>query len=170
MHIFATGASLPCCLFYHFPFKGRRWPESFWTHSSNWFLGPVEPRIVIYLHLWMLSRSSSSTLFYQDRWMCCVFILHFPSFSASHPVLSSRGIWFIVWKRIRRAHLASNQCLMATLGEGIPDLSHCISGWQNGLESAQLTGCVFWFTRRKLSHTDMLIPCCPTWINTDIFI
>lgn len=142
-------------------------PESFWTHSSNWFLGPVEPRIVIYLYLWMLSLSSSS-LFYQDECVVCL-SFNFLLFQ-KNPVLSSRGVWFVVWERITRAHLAPNQCLMVTLGDGIPDLSQCISDWQNGLASAQLTGCVFRFTRRKLSHADILIPCCPTWINKDIFI
>lgn len=147
--IFSSEDSLPCCLSYHFAFNGRRWPESFWTHSSNWFLGPVEPRIVSYLFIYLilltLSLSSSSPLFYQDRWVWCVFILHFASFSASQPVWSSRGVRIIVqWKyiflssvRIGRAHLASNQCLMVTLGDGEADLIQSISNRQKRLEEVR---------------------------------
>lgn len=106
---------------------------------------------------------SSSPLFYQDRWMCCVFTLHFP---ASQPMLSFRGIRFIVWwkcsflsfVRMGREHLGSNQCLMVSLGH-----------------AAELSAQVLWVTRwnwsftggSKLSNLHKLIPWCPTWINIE---
>lgn len=148
-----------------FAFNGRRWPESFSSHSSNWFLGPVELRIVLYLFIYLLlltlSLSSSSPLFYQDRWVWCVFILQFASFSASQPVWSSRGVRFIVqWKyiflssvRIGRAHLASNQCLMVTLGDGEADLIQSISDRQPQVDAYHVAKCVFQFIHWNWSFT-----------------
>lgn len=174
--IFSVEDSLPCCLSYHFAFNGRRWPESFWTHSSNWFLGPVEPQIGSYLFIYLFIAVDTLSVFFlpfilsRQMGVVCVY----PSFCFffSIAVLSSGGMRFTVqWKciflspvRIGRAHLASNQCLMVTLGDDMAGLIQSISDWQNRLEpalsvfSASHVGTgVRWIAIKSYTQSDALL-------------
>lgn len=72
--IFSIENSLPSCLSYHFPFKGEQMAKILLESSIKLISWTSSTAYCFFISL------PSSPLFYQDRWMCCVFILHFPSF------------------------------------------------------------------------------------------